>query len=256
VSLRDAAKALVERVVGRDIKKIAPGSVTFTDKRRRHEAWFCYDFLVQSLIEANHVDLVVDVGANEGQFAQRLRHAYKGDIISFEPVSKSFARLERAAAPDPRWSVHKMALGSANTTATIHVASSTKFSSLLTANEFSRQRFRRSTVDAEELVSVKRLEDVLPSLVDETVPKRLFLKLDTQGYDLEVFKGLGTLADQVVAMQSEVSLIPIYEGTPHWTHSIATYEHAGFHVAGLFPVVRDAAGRIIEYDCLMVRGQG
>jgi hypothetical protein len=40
---------------------------------------------------------------------------------------------------------------------------------------------------------------------------------------------------------------------PHGTESIDIYERAGLHVAGMFPVTRDATRRIIEYDCLLVR---
>jgi hypothetical protein len=55
-----------------------------------------------------------------------------------------------------------------------------------------------------------------------------------------------------VALQSEVSLIPIYESMPHRTESIAAFEQAGFGIAGMFPVNR-AQGRVIEYDCVLTR---
>lgn len=76
--------------------------------------------------------------------------------------------------------------------------------------------------------------------------------METQGYDMEVFKGLGNKLKYVIVLQSEVSLISIYEGMPHWTESISIYEKAGFGVVGMFPVNRDS-GRIIEYDCLLAR---
>lgn len=253
MTLRRMAKALVETVIGRDIRSVEHGAVAFVDKRQRHRAWFCYDLQLQWLLETNNIDLVVDVGANEGQFAQRVRRVFGGEIMSFEPVSAAFARLAQVARGDPRWSVHRLALGSADATATIHVASDTSFSSLLVANEFSRQRFRRSVVLSEETVRVKRLDDVLAPLLGTAHRRRLFLKLDTQGYDLEVFNGLGTHLDRVIVMQSEVSLVTIYNGMPHWTESIDTYERAGLHVAGMFPVTRDARGRVVEYDCLLVR---
>jgi FkbM family methyltransferase len=255
MALRAAAKALVEAVIGRDIRRIEPGSIALIPQRQRHQAWFCHALQLQWLLDTHRVDLVIDVGANEGQFAQRLRHVYSGEIISFEPLSEPFGRLAQAARTDPRWRVHQCALGSEEATGTIHVASDSAFSSFLVANEFSQQHFRRSGTLSEELVRVKRLDDVLAPVLTGTAPRRLFLKLDTQGYDLEVFKGLGKYADQMMMMQSEVSLVPIYEQMPHWTESIATYENAGLYVAGMFPVTRDdATGRVIEYDCLMVRG--
>ena len=253
MTLRRAAKTFVETIIGRDIKRIEPNAVVCIDKRQREEAWFCYDLQLKWLLEANRVDLAIDVGANEGQFARRLRRVFAGDIVSFEPVSAPFGRLADAARGDPHWSVHQLALGSVSTTATIHVASSSDFSSFLRPNDFSLKRFPRSAAQSDELVSVERLDNVLERLTGDLSQRRVFLKLDTQGYDLEVFSGLGRYADRVAIMQSEVSLVNIYEGMPHWTDSIDAYERAGLHVAGMFPVTRDREGRIIEYDCLLVR---
>lgn len=252
VTLRRAAKTLVERTIGRDIKRIDNHAVVLIDKGRPRDAWYSYDVQLRWLLETHGVDLVIDVGANEGQFGERMRQLYAGDIVSFEPVTSAFAKLAEAARSDPRWTVHRLALGSADSVATIHVANDTKFSSFLAANDFSRQQFRRSAVASAEEVPVKRLCDVLEPLL-RSGRRRIFLKLDTQGFDLEVFKGFGDYAAHVVLLQSEVSLINIYDGMPHWTESIDAYERAGLYVAGMFPVTRDPGGRVIEYDCLLVR---
>jgi FkbM family methyltransferase len=257
VTWRALSKTIVEMAIHRDLEIIEPNAVAVIDPRQRRQAWFCYDLQLQWLLQTNHVDLVVDVGANEGQFARRLRRIYGGDIISVEPVSAAFARLSAAADRDPRWTVYQSALGSADATATIHVCSDTAFSSLLVPNEFSHKRFPPSAVQSEEVVRVRRLDDLLAELAGDGVAQRhLFLKLDTQGCDLEVFGGLGACAASVNVLQSEVSLVPIYDGMPHWTDSIERYEEAGFSVAGMFPVNRTKTGRVIEYDCVLVREAG
>lgn len=199
------------------------------------------------------VDLVLDVGANTGQFAHDLRTFYKGDLISFEPVPSAFHQLATAASRDPRWKVHQFALGSQSATQTMNVCRRTELSSLLKTNQYCTGRFGENAAPTgQEVVSVRRLDDALDELVPDCARRRIFLKMDTQGYDLEVFKGLGDKLQHVVAIQSEVSLIPIYEGMPHWTDSISSYEKAGFGVAGLFPVTFDGC-RVIEFDCLLVR---
>jgi FkbM family methyltransferase len=199
------------------------------------------------------IDLALDVGANTGQFAHDLRVFYKGDLISFEPVSAAFLRLASTASRDPRWKVYQFALGSQNSTQTINVYRRTEMSSLLKANAYCTGRYGESVATTgQEVVPVRRLDDVLDEVAPDHTRRRVFLKMDTQGYDLEVFKGLGNKLKHVVAIQSEVSLIPIYEGMPHWIDSILVYERAGFGVAGLFPVTVDGC-RVIEYDCLMVR---
>jgi hypothetical protein len=77
--------------------------------------------------------------------------------------------------------------------------------------------------------------------------------MDTQGFDLEVFRGLGERAQDVVGLQSEVALLLIYEGMPRMPEALATYEAAGFEITGFFPITREPDGRVIEYDCVMVR---
>ena len=100
-------------------------------------------------------------------------------------------------------------------------------------------------------MTVRRLDEVLEELIASHDTPRIFLKMDTQGYDVEVFKGIGDKYKQVVALQSEISIVPIYKNMPHWTKSVSFFEEAGFGIAGLFPVNRDSH-RIIEYDCVMV----
>jgi hypothetical protein len=70
VGLRAAAKALVETVIRRDIKTIEPDSIALIAKHQRHTAWFCHDLQLQWFLDTRQVDLVIDVGANEGQFVR------------------------------------------------------------------------------------------------------------------------------------------------------------------------------------------
>ncbi|MCM8610670.1 FkbM family methyltransferase [Accumulibacter sp.] len=206
----------------------------------------------RQLFTSLRIDLVLDVGANVGQYGRELRSNYSGQIISFEPVSNVYQELRRGIGNDRGWSAHNMALGRENTTLEINVSSSTVFSSFLKSSEFSQRTFGQSAMPTKkERVAVKRLEELLPELVPDYRNRRIFLKMDTQGFDLEVFMGLGELKRYVHALQSEVSVIPIYDGMPHWTEGVSEYERHGFAIAGLFPVNMDG-NRVIEFDCLMV----
>jgi hypothetical protein len=78
--------------------------------------------------------------------------------------------------------------------------------------------------------------------------------MDTQGFDLEAFTGVGERISEVIALQSEVSVIPIYAKMPRMAEAIALYESHGFELTGLFVVSRDeATQRVIEFDCVMAR---
>ena len=67
---------------------------------------------VAALLELNRVNCVFDVGANTGQYGKGLRRfGYAGRIVSFEPVSDTFAKLHKSAETDPDWHVYNFALG-------------------------------------------------------------------------------------------------------------------------------------------------
>jgi FkbM family methyltransferase len=201
------------------------------------------------------IDCVLDVGANSGQFAKALRRAgYDGRIVSFEPVSSVFAHLQAAAAGDHGWRVHQLAVGEEDGEAEINVRPGT-MSSLLPSSDFGRSwapRLRDSTV---ETVEVRRLDGLFDDAVSGLPDPRVLLKLDTQGFDLAAFRGLGPRVEDVVALQSEVSCVPIYDGMPTMLEQLQTYQEAGFALSGIFPVSRDQQTlRAIEFDALMVRG--
>jgi FkbM family methyltransferase len=248
------AKPLLETLTGCKVQRFGGRSIAVIDQRYRADAWFSYEAQLRTIIEGLGIDLIIDVGANEGQFAREIRSFYRGTILSFEPVSSAFAKLASLAASDPDWHARNFALGSRPSRLTINVAGETAFSSLLKSNEYCQRRFGDESVGTtEEMVVVRRIDDVLAEEAPAIAGRRILVKMDTQGYDMEVFRGLGERLESVVAIQSEVSLIPIYDGMPHWTDTISLYEREGFGVAGFFPVTRDS-GRVIEYDCLLIRG--
>jgi FkbM family methyltransferase len=208
------------------------------------------------VLRATEANLVLDVGANAGQYGRALRAAgYRGRIASFEPVAGPFARLERAAAGDPDWRVYPWALGSEEGTTEINVAPGT-MSSMLAASDFGRGWSDRLRRLEPETITVRTLDAVLAEVGAGLDPVRAYLKMDTQGFDLEVFAGARASLPFVVALQSEVACVPIYAGMPRLPEQLTRYEEAGFEAAGMYSVSRDRPTlRVIEFDVVMVRPQ-
>src|SRR3954447_16315683 len=108
------------------------------------------------------VPVVIDVGANRGQYATELRrHGYRGEIVSFEPLEEAFAQLAAAAAPHTDWTCHRMALGASAGEARINVASNLASSSLLEMATAHRVGAPSVSITGVETVPVARLDDVL-----------------------------------------------------------------------------------------------
>lgn len=202
------------------------------------------------------IDCVLDVGANQGQYGTMLRKSgYRGRIVSFEPVKESYAALKARAAGDPGWRTFNCALGAKAGESEIHVTRSSVFASFLDPSEFSKQKFPDAMpVTRSEKVRIRTLDQVFGEAVEGLRAPRVFLKMDTQGYDLEVFAGARRSLAEVRGLQTEISIQAIYEGMPDYLKSLDVYTKAGFVMSGLYPVSRDRETlALIELDCVMRR---
>ncbi len=244
---------IFESISGFKIQRLSANSFAIYRDSAKVEAWFSNSAQIEWVIEQFDIDLVIDAGANVGQFAQNLRSFYTGEIISFEPVTDIFMKLKNIAHCDLKWHIYNVALGSENKKVMVNILEESSLSSILKPNNYSVKRFGNDArIKQREEVKLVRLDSLLKDLVENVEHRRIFLKMDTQGYDLEVLKGSIGIKDYIVAIQSEISLMPIYEGMPHWEESLSFYEGLGFKIVGMFPVSRDN-GIVIEYDCLMIK---
>lgn len=201
------------------------------------------------------IDLVIDVGANEGQYARMLRGlGYKGEIISFEPIASIFTHLEKNAGKDDKWRAIRCALSNQVETVKMKLLASSDFSSLHDVKERGKKRFGEAVDVVNELeVTTRRLDDMLFDLVPDFESRNVFLKMDTQGHDRWVFEGAGDFADQFVGLQSELSVVGIYEEVPDYVEMLTYFRSFGYELAGLYVISRaKKTGHIVELDCVMV----
>jgi FkbM family methyltransferase len=204
------------------------------------------------LIRRLGINIVLDVGANRGFWSQHLRMSgYKGHIVSFEPIAANAAAIEAKRAGDPKWLAESCALGAEVGLADLTVIYSgpgdeTVLSSFLPIRH---KDARKRT----EKVDVKRLDSFWPLLRGLVKEPRVFLKMDTQGFDPLVVAGAGAVMDHVQLLQSEIPVEQLYEGMTPYTAALRAYEDEGFRLMDLFVVNRTPMGSVLEYDCLMMR---
>jgi FkbM family methyltransferase len=208
---------------------------------------------LQQLFKDRSIECVLDVGANTGQYGTFLRHnvGFKGLILSFEPNPGIFAQLEQTTANDPLWRVFNLGLADKNGSLTLNVTKDTQFTSFLSPDHTSGLFRDINRTEHQIEVPVIRLDKFLSE--QESVPDRLYMKLDTQGFDLSVFAGATGILDRTIAMQSEMSVIPIYAAMPDYHQALAHYTQAGFELSGMFPISVTKDHRLIEFDAVMCR---
>jgi FkbM family methyltransferase len=198
------------------------------------------------------VNLVLDVGANVGQYAERLRtHGYRGRIVSFEPLQDAFERLSGSAAADALWDCRCVALGDSDGEAAVNVSANSWSSSLLPMLPAHEIAAPDSRYVATEFAPLARLDSIRGDVV--RADDRVHLKIDVQGMELAVLRGAEETLEQVVSAECELSLIPLYDGQPLIEDVVSHLEDRGLVPVAVEPAYATASGHVIQLDALFAR---
>jgi FkbM family methyltransferase len=246
VSLRRGARtAFTGRVrrlatrAGLDVRRLRPDA-SHTARRMR-------------LLRDEGVDLVLDVGANAGQYARELRiGGYGGRIWSFEPLGWPYYELSRRAAGDAGWDVTQTALGDHDGWETMYVSADTQSSSVLEMTD----RHTAALADSRPVASQRVRVTTLDAIAGEAVAAsaRPYLKVDVQGYEERVMAGAAAVLDRVRGLEIELSLVELYEGQALIGAMLSRLDELGFACVGLEPEFVDpSTGHVLQMDGLFVR---
>ncbi len=211
---------------------------------------------LKELFRRTGINCVIDVGAHIGEYASEIREiGYQGRIVSFEPVQASYEVLVGKAKQQRDWIIHHCALGAEDGEQEINIYRGTVFNSFLASSNVGAERFGAQVeLEAKERVRIRRLDRMFEDCVAGIAAPRVFLKMDTQGWDLKVLEGARGVLDRLVGIQSELAVRHCYEGMTTYTAALERYAALGFELTGMFSVAREADGlRVMELDCVMLR---
>lgn len=209
---------------------------------------------LMAALDAFEIDLIFDIGANEGQFAMELREGgYQGRIVSFEPLAQAFDKLSVLSTRDPAWSVHpRCAVGGRIGEIDINISENSVSSSILPMLATHSAAAPQSTYIRRERVSLITIDSVVEDyLAGSRAP---LLKIDTQGYEWQVLDGAMASLPKVKGVLMELSLLPLYEGQHLWKECAERLESAGFVLWSLEPAFVDPVnGRTMQWNGLFLR---
>lgn len=231
---------LAARKVGLDINRYNP----LTSQSAR----------IVSLLQHHAIDLVLDVGANDGGYGKDLRQAgFKGSILSFEPLVEPHERLNSTAATYQNWHVApRMALGAEDGEIEINVSENSTSSSILPMEKLHSDAAPTSQYMSKQITRVQRLDKFDHELINNCKIK--FLKIDTQGYEKNVLDGAAGLLTEIRGIQIEMSLVPLYQGQALYEELIQRLSSAGFDLWNVVPGFSDPkTGRLLQMDGVFFR---
>ncbi len=199
----------------------------------------------ERFLRRHRFETVLDAGANKGQFALAVRACQPNAfIIAFEPLSAPATTFERVLSPKHA-RLFRVALGANEGTATIHVSRRMDSSSLLPIGQAQIDAFPGTEAVGAESISVVSLDTLAPGL-DLRHP--VLLKIDVQGFELEVLKGARGTLDQLDDIYVELSYRALYDGQPLAHEVVNWLRQQGFVLAGVYNTAFAADGSPVQSD--------
>lgn len=204
------------------------------------------------ILESFDIALVIDAGANTGQFGREIRdYGYKGNIESFEPLRSAFEVLMENTRNDPSWQAHNLALGDRNGRADINISANSYSSSLLDMLPAHLNAAPESRYIGSETVEIRTLDSIFASLNGYN---EIFLKIDTQGYEQHVLNGAINSLPHIGTIQIEMSLIPLYDEERPFMDMYQYLDDLGYELISIETGLSDnSTGRLLQIDGIFHR---
>lgn len=202
----------------------------------------------KAMLEKYAINLVIDVGANSGIYGREMRDVgYKGKIVSFEPLVDAFEKLTITAARDENWEINNFALGAEKTKQFINISANSHSSSILEMLETHTSAEISASYIGKQEIEINTLDSVFNVIYKEE--NEILLKIDTQGFELNVLKGAEASLQHIKTIQLEMSLRPLYSGQPLY-HQLMDFLHCrGYTLVDIEPGFADLkTGTLLQFD--------
>ena len=207
------------------------------------------------VIDSLGINVIFDIGANYGQFAlSTLLNGFAGDVISFEPTSKIYEKLEKNSQKFPNWQIHeRSAVGEECGTIMINVAGNlAASSSILAMGKVHQDAAPKANIVGSERVSLITLDSVFKNYVSQS--SKCLLKIDVQGYEDQVLKGAVDSIQGIDAIKLECSLVSLYDGDKTFEYYFDFFKKNGFELFDIETGFSNpVTGQLLQFDALFIR---
>jgi FkbM family methyltransferase len=202
----------------------------------------------KALFEKYRIDLIVDVGANTGIYGKEIRKAgYQGGIVSFEPLKDAFEKLNKNVEKDPNWKAYNFALGLEDGQQLINVSGNSHSSSILDILDTHTKAEPTASYVSKQEITIRKLDSVLNDI--KGTAKEIYLKVDTQGFELNVLKGAINSLKNIHTIELEMSLKPLYTGQPLYSDIMNFLHSYNYTLIDVEPGFADLqTGTLLQFD--------
>jgi FkbM family methyltransferase len=199
----------------------------------------------------NKINTIIDIGANKGQFALATRYVFQNaNIYCFEPLVKPANKLNKLFESDKKVIFFQSAIGPKEETVKMNVSNRDDSSSLLNIGKNQTTIFPGTEEKYKEEIKISPLSYFLSK---KDLVKPVFVKIDVQGFELEVLKGSEDLIENFDYIYVECSFIELYEKQALVDEVITFLGNYSFKLKGVYNIFYDKKGVAIQADFLFKR---
>lgn len=210
---------------------------------------------LSKIVERFNIDLIFDIGANDGEFAQTiLSSGYQGRIVSFEPTSDAYESLKINASKYANWIVHdQVALGNEDSMVEINIAgNNAASSSILEMGETHKESAPSSKYISVENVRQIKLDSIFKKYASNE--NQVMLKIDVQGYEEQVILGIQQNIKDIRIIKLECSIVSLYEKDKTYEFYFDWLKRLGYVLYDIEPGHGNIEkGQLLQFDAIFVR---
>ncbi|NNT71051.1 FkbM family methyltransferase [Flavobacterium sp. IMCC34852] len=197
------------------------------------------------------LDYIIDVGANSGQFSKVASYHFpKAKMDVFEPLPNLFPRIKKMFDNNPNINTHNIALGNELGTIKFNQNEFGHISSILEISDENIHYPKGNGLDQID-VQIKTLDSF--SFSQKANKGIALLKLDVQGYELEVLKGGENTLQHIDYILLEANLEQLYVNQPSFTEVNSYLNSKGFELSDMLDFNLGSKNKYIEIDLLYKR---
>lgn len=201
-----------------------------------------------SIFKHYGINKILDIGANSGYYGLEMREfGYKGEIVSFEPLSEAYNLLLKNSFTDTNWQVFNFAIGDYDGETIINKSKNSVSSSILELLPIHYENEKESGYISKEIIKIHKLDTIFDNYYNQN--DKILLKIDTQGYEKKVLDGAKNTINKISGIQMELSLVPLYAESPNFLEMIEYIKSLGFLLCSIENgFYEPKTGKLLQFD--------
>ena len=202
---------------------------------------------LQNMVKDINPETIIDIGSNKGQFIMLIEQLFPHKIIySFEPIEEVLKKQKRFFNYKKNIFFYNFALGGNSSTKEFFITKrmdSSSFFKVDTKNDKSNYY----TIKNKTNIQIRTLDEII---IDQKVVNPILMKIDVQGYEIEVLKGSEKMLEKIDYLLIEVSENEFYHGQPLSNEIITFLQDRNFQILKKSSLTRIYKTNFMQRDIL------